>query len=161
MILVIKMKTLIFKITLFLFVVAACFPAFSQDRHHPSKERLQNIQNAKIAFITEKLNLTPEQSQKFWPIYNQLENEREALREKSRTLRNENLEAMTDAEIRTALDNRLKWRQSELNLDKQYLERFLRVISVRQLATLYRSEREFTRVLLKKFDSEHKSQGSH
>jgi Spy/CpxP family protein refolding chaperone len=155
------MKKLFLNITLLLFVMGISIPGFSQDRHHPSKERLQNIQNAKIAFLTEKLNLTPEQSQKFWPIYNQLETEREALREKSRSLRNENLDAMSEVEIRNALNSRLSWRQSELNLDKQYMDRFLRVISVRQLATLYRSEREFTRVLLKKFDSEHKSQGGH
>jgi Spy/CpxP family protein refolding chaperone len=154
------MKTLLFKITLVLFVMVAGLPAWAQDRHYPSKERLQNIQNAKIAYITEKLNLTPEQSQKFWPLYNQLETERNALREKSRDLRNVNLEAMSDAEIRTALNNRLSWRQSELDLDKQYMDKFLRVISVRQLATLYRSEREFMKVLLKKLDAEHADRGN-
>lgn len=137
-----------------MFGLAFSIPVFSQDRHYPSKERLQNIQNAKIAFLTEKLELTPEQSQKFWPVYNQLETEREALRDKGRAFRGENLEGMSDAEIKVALNNRFSYRQSELDLDKQYMDKFLRVISVRQLATLYRSEREFTKVLLKKLDAE-------
>jgi Spy/CpxP family protein refolding chaperone len=152
------MKKLNLVFTLLLLLSAGSFSLQAQNRHHElSKERLQNIQNAKIAFLTEKLSLTPEQSQKFWPIYNQLENERENLREKSRALRSENLEAMSDTEIRTALNNRLNWRQEEIDLDKRYMERFTRVISVRQLASLYRNEREFTKVLLRKLDSGHNS----
>ena len=154
------MKTLILNLTLLLFVLAGGLPALGQNRHEPSKERMQNIQNAKIAYITEKINLTPEQSQKFWPLYNQLENERNALREKSSDLRRVNLETISDADLRAALNNRLTWRQSELDLDKQYMDKFLRVISVRQLATLYRSEREFTKVLLKKMDAEHTARGN-
>ena len=153
------MKNLLLCITLLFLITGASIPGFSQDRHHPSKERIQNIQNAKIAFLTEKLDLTPEQSQRFWPIYNQLETEKEAYRQKWRSLRNENLDAMNDVEIRNALNTRLSWRQGELDLDKQYMDKFLRVISVRQLAILYRSEREFTRVLLKKLDAERSGHG--
>lgn len=155
------MKKIILKITLLLFTIAGSLPALAQqEQHHQSKERWQKIQNAKIAFITEKINLTPEQSQKFWPLYNQLEKERDLIREKSRALRSENLEGMSDSELRTALNSRLNWRQSELDLDKQYMDKFLRVISVRQLASLYRSEREFTKVLLKKMGSEHPDRGN-
>ncbi|GEO03512.1 hypothetical protein AAE02nite_11760 [Adhaeribacter aerolatus] len=153
------MKKLPLSFILLFLVISASTQGFSQDRHHPSKERLQNIQNAKIAFLTEKLELTPEQSQRFWPIYNQLETEREAYRNKWRSLRNENLDAMNDVEIRNALNTRLSWRQGELDLDKQYMDKFLRVISVRQLAMLYRSEREFTRVLLKKLDGDRSTTG--
>lgn len=154
------MKNLLLSITLLFFIIGAQVPGFSQDRHHPSKERLQNIQNAKIAYLTEKLDLTPEQSQKFWPIYNQLETEKESYREKWHSLRNENLDAMNDVEIRNALNTRLSWRQSELDLDKHYMDKFLRVISARQLAILYRSEREFTKVLLKKLDAERTARGN-
>jgi Spy/CpxP family protein refolding chaperone len=79
------MKKLTFIFTLLLFLTAGKGALQAQDHHShhspPSKERLQNIQNAKIAFITEKISLTPEQSQKFWPLYNQLETERNNLRE--------------------------------------------------------------------------------
>lgn len=154
------MKKLKLVFILLLFITLSSLTGQAQDRHSPpSKERLQNIQNAKIAYITEKISLTPEQSQKFWPIYNQLETERNALRDKSRSLRFENIDAMSDAEIRTALNSRINWRQEELDLDKQYMDKFTRVISVRQLAALYRSEREFTKVLLQKLDAGHSARG--
>jgi len=148
------MKNLKLVFILLLLLTLGGFSLQAQDRHSPpSKERLQNIQNAKIAFLTEKLNLTTEQSQRFWPIYNQLEADRNTLHQKSRALRMENIDAMSESDIRTALNNRFNWRQEELDLDKQYMEKFMRVISVRQLATLYRSERDFTKVLLKKLDA--------
>jgi len=147
------MKTFIVNITLLFFLLLGSQISQAQGRNPPSKERLQNIQNAKIAYLTEKVNLTPEQSQRFWPLYNQLETERNSLRERSKALRFENIESMSDAEIRTALNNRVNWRQDELDLDKLYMEKFQKVISVRQVATLYRAEREFTKVLLRKLDS--------
>ena len=35
----------------------------------------EKIQSLKIAFITQKLQLTPDEAQKFWPVYNQYDNE--------------------------------------------------------------------------------------
>lgn len=117
------------------------------------KERLEKIDNAKIAFITEKLSLSSEQAQRFWPIYNELNAKKSELRKKSRSFREENLSTMTDEQVRTGLENRLNYRQRELDLDKEYMDRYLRVISPKQLAQLYRSEREFTKLLLERLQT--------
>ncbi|MDQ4141679.1 MAG: hypothetical protein M3142_14310, partial [Bacteroidota bacterium] len=58
-------------------------------------------------------------------------------------------------QLREAINEMHAVRQNELNVEKKYTDKFLKVISVRQLATLYQSEREFTRVLLKKLDNQH------
>jgi Spy/CpxP family protein refolding chaperone len=36
-----------------------------------SKEKRAQLESFKIQFITKKLNLTPEEAEKFWPIYNE------------------------------------------------------------------------------------------
>ena len=42
----------------------------------PDEEtRAEKIQSLKIAFITQKLQLTPDEAQKFWPVYNQYDKE--------------------------------------------------------------------------------------
>ena len=43
----------------------------------------ERIKAQKIAFITEKLSLTSEEAQEFWPIYNEIEAKKETLRKKS------------------------------------------------------------------------------
>ena len=37
--------------------------------------RAEKIQSLKIAFITQKLQLTTDEAEKFWPVYNQYDNE--------------------------------------------------------------------------------------
>ena len=37
------------------------------------ENKKENIEAQKVAFITSKLNLTTEESQKFWPVYNEYE----------------------------------------------------------------------------------------
>jgi len=157
------------KIFVFYLLLLCCLPgldlkAQNRGEHSPEQqqarqERLQKIQNAKIAYLTERLNLEPEQAQLFWPVYNQYEKEKNELRHKSRVFRDENLEAMSEEEIRAGLNKRLEIKQREVSLEKQYMSSFLKVINSRQLAILYRSEREFTQMLLKKLDTK-RSQGA-
>ncbi len=118
------------------------------------QERMGKIKSAKIAFITDKLQLSPEQAQKFWPLYNEYEAERRKARTRPKLTKETNLAALSDQQLRESINEMHAVRQNELNVEKQYVDKFLKVISVRQLATLYRSEREFTRVLLKKLDNQ-------
>ena len=48
--------------------------AFSAQAQ-PGK-RMERIHAIKVAYLTDKLQLTSEQSEKFWPIYNRYEEER-------------------------------------------------------------------------------------
>ena len=124
----------------------------NEPKDNVRKERMEKIENAKIAFLTEKLQLNTEQSQKFWPIYNQYQRDRRKARSRAWIMKESNLEAKTDQQIREGINEMHTIRQNELNVEKQYVDKFLKVISVKQLATLYRSEKEFTHVLLKKLD---------
>jgi len=151
------------KVLVFCLLIVCCLPGLdlkaqnrrelTPEQQQTRQERMQKIQNAKIAYLTEKLNLEPAQAQKFWPVYNQYEREKDALRHKSRVFRDENIEAMSEQELKEGLNKRLEIKQSEITLEKHYMDNFLKVINSRQLAILYRSEREFTQVLLKKLDA--------
>ena len=43
----------------------------------PVKERMESM---KIGFLTDRLNLTPEEAKEFWPVYNKYSDELEVLR---------------------------------------------------------------------------------
>lgn len=57
--------------------------AHNQDKNHekhaPSKQNHnakmshEKIKSLKVAFLTDKLSLTPEEAEKFWPVYNSCE----------------------------------------------------------------------------------------
>lgn len=127
----------------------------AEAQHQPNrKERHEKIDAAKTAFMTDKMNLNTEQSQKFWPLYNEYDAKRQQIRRKSRTLKEDNLEALSDAELKESINTMLEGRQQELNLEKEYLEKFQKVISVRQVAAMYKAEKEFMKVLLKKLNDD-------
>ncbi len=109
-----------------------------------SKE--DRIKAIKIAFITEELALTPEQSKGFWPIYNELQEKLKKQRggEKGRP----DFDAMSDAELETWLNNHLKAEEERVALSRIYVEKFKKVITVRQIVKLKKAEHDFKRQLL-------------
>jgi len=120
----------------------------------PRKDRHEKIDAAKTAYLADKMNLTPDQAQKFWPLYNEFDAKRQEFRKKGRRLKEDNLDNYSEAQLREAMNNMMEARQQELNLEKEYLEKFQKVISLRQVATMYKAEKEFMKVLLNKLNDD-------
>jgi len=123
----------------------------AQDEElEPSKrERLEAL---KVAYLTEKLSLTPEEAQQFWPLYNELENKMRDIRKQLRGNRSEakqNFDQLSDADVAKAIDRELALEQQELDLKKQYNERFKKILPIKKVAKLYAAEHGFRKELLK------------
>ena len=116
-------------------------------------QRLGQLENAKIAFITNRLSLTQDQAQKFWPLYNVFSDRRRELNRNGRLLRRDITEGMTDQQLRESLTQSFNTRQQELNLEKDYFEKFQKVISLRQVVQLFQAERDFTKEVIKRVAS--------
>ena len=106
----------------------------AQDTRQDIKEgRSEKIQSLKIAFITQKLELTADEAQKFWPVYNRYETEiRQAYKD-------------SKAGDGDAIDNEEK----VLNVKKKYRIEFIKVIGPPKTNILFNSEREFRGVLMR------------
>ena len=113
-------------------------------------ERLGQLENAKIAFITNRVSLTQDQAQKFWPLYNEFSDRRRELNRSGRMARREITEGMTDQQLRDNFAQSFNTRQQELNLEKEYFDKFQKVISLRQVAQLFQAERDFTKEVIKR-----------
>ena len=113
-------------------------------------QRLAQIENAKIAFITNRVTLTQDQAQKFWPLYNEFSTRRRELNRNGRQLRRDVTDGKSDQQIRENFTQAFAMRQQELNLEKEYFEKFQKVISLRQVAQLFHAERDFTREVIRR-----------
>ena len=123
--------------------------AWAQDGGRKG-DRLGQLENAKIAFITNRVSLTQEQAQKFWPVYNEFSTKRRELNKSARLLRRDITESMSDAQIRDNITQSFALRQQELTLEKDYFDKFQKFISLRQVAQLLNAERDFTREVIKR-----------
>ncbi|MGI4863393.1 MAG: hypothetical protein ACRYFZ_05675 [Janthinobacterium lividum] len=113
--------------------------------------RLNQLDNARIAFITARLTLTQDQAQRFWPVYNEFVAKRRELNRSARQLRQATSNpALTDAQLRDSFNQDFGIRQQQLTLEKDYFERAQKVLSLRQLAQLYQAERDFTKEVLQR-----------
>lgn len=127
--------------------------SISNAQSTQSREKMESI---KIAYITEKLTLTEKQSQTFWPIYNSYQKERRALRPYSKDknekpeANKENLEQKTDAEINALILSRFEAEEKMLALQKTYFEKYKTVLSMQQIAKLYKAERDFRKEVLER-----------
>ncbi|MDB2630379.1 hypothetical protein N9Y36_01570 [Ulvibacter sp.] len=121
----------------------------AQDR------KFEEIKAHKTAFITEQVNLTSTQAEKFWPIYNKHEQEVIALRktqlEGFKTLRNKNVDDLSEAKAKAML---LKHGQVKAQLTKkmvQLISLLEGVITPQQTIKLLMAEEGFKKRLLKRF----------
>ena len=119
----------------------------------PAGEKREQIESMKIAFLTRKLDLSSEEAQKFWPVYNQYQDEidknRDAHRKEMKDVRDE-FDSLSDKDVEKIVDSELAFRQSELDIMKKYNGQFKSVIPIKKVAKLYRAEEDFKRELLKK-----------
>ncbi|WP_255593838.1 hypothetical protein [Pontibacter sp. HSC-14F20] len=148
------MKRLPFILFLFCAFTFGSTAAMAQSGRSQDK----NVEAAKVAFLTDKMGLTAEQSQKFWPLYNEYEAKRRELVRSYRSGYRQDVDELSDQEAKARLDGMFNTREKELELEKEYVSRYQRVISSNQVIKLYRSEREFTKLLLKKLEANNRAQ---
>ncbi len=129
---------------------------FSLSVHAQNKnsERDERIKSLKIAFITENLNLSPSESEKFWPVYNQFETAEDQLRSKYHPTKP--VEEMTDAEALAFLDGRIKADEQLWKLNKKYISDLKDILSPKQIAALVNIEREFKKKMLRSIQENRK-----
>ena len=132
-------------LSLFLMMVALAVQAQPIDPDNPLPGRLEAM---KVAFITEKLRLSPEQSQQFWPVYNQYQDRRQELRQEGRPDRS--LESMSEAELKNQILQSFAVEEKIIQLKRDYFVRFQEVITIRQIALLNQAEQEFNKQVVER-----------
>lgn len=109
----------------------------------------QKIESARIALISNRLGLTPEQAERFWPIYREFNMKRSEVANQFRDSRNQMGVAENDPKRQQELiEMGLQFKQKELDLEKDYSGRILNVISAQQFLNLRNAEKEFQRMIL-------------
>ncbi len=113
----------------------------------------QKIENAKIAIISERLNLTPEQAQQFWPLYNEFLDKRRAFQQDYNDARAKiDIDKASEKERKELIDYGMKLKERSLTLEKQYSDRMLTIISAKQIMELRQAEDDFKKMLLRQIE---------
>jgi hypothetical protein len=136
-----KIYTLFILIALSLF----CYPPVSQAQQGSSDNEIKDrIRAAEIAYLSQKLDLTPDEAQKFWPLYNQYTKEVEILIAERRKKNK-----MPQTSTQPADDKELGYERRMLDIKTHYSQEFQKVLPPAKAGVVFRSEREFRNQLIR------------
>ena len=114
----------------------------------------QKMMSEKIAFLTMEIGITPEEAQEFWPVYNQVNKERdEAMHNVFRSFKalEEAVSAgKSEKELDKLLENYLDAIKEQGEVEKDAYDCYAKVLSVEKLAKLYIGEEKFRRQHIRK-----------
>lgn len=120
-------------------------------QHRPDHEKIKAL---KVAFITERLNLTSGEAQAFWPIYNAHEKQMESFREKERSQiydKLSDMESFSDKEVADLLEQYVALEEEKQKTNARFLKEIRKVISAKKTFVLLKTEIGFKRRLLKQY----------
>ncbi len=122
------------------------------DKAEKRKVRKEKVRAMKKSFIKKELSLTAAQETVFWPIYDEHEIQREALRKKHRETRKKykgkSPEELTDVEAEDILDSEMAFREKQLALEKAYGIKLKNALPIKKALMLRKAERKFKKQLL-------------
>lgn len=138
------------KILLILFLIISSWSTFSQN-----SEKREKIKALKVAFITERLDLTQSEAQKFWPIYNAYENKKDEQRRLGYEKRKQISEDMTEIQAREMLKDFISFERERENLRTNFVENLLKVMPAKKIIQLKLADDEFNRKMLYEYKKRH------
>ncbi|WP_430900980.1 MULTISPECIES: hypothetical protein [unclassified Paraflavitalea] len=114
-------------------LILVCFLGLNFiSKAQDDKKENSRIEALKIAFITRKLNLSPEEAQKFWPVYNRYTDEMRQIRQDLKDNKDE-----------------LAKEEKILNIRKKFNGEFGKALNTDKVNEFFKAEREFNNLLQK------------
>jgi hypothetical protein len=141
-------KILSMKREVLILIVLAVFPLIQVNAQNPNLEKLNAY---KIAFFTRRMNLTSQEAEKFWPVYNEFQDKRNVIQTERQTLNrniNQNELNMTEKELIESGDKHVALQVQEAALALEYHKKFKEILAPAKVIRLYQAENQYRLLLL-------------
>jgi Spy/CpxP family protein refolding chaperone len=140
---------------IFLLIFIAFLSSFS-SKAQIKRGSFEKIRSFKIAYLTDELNLTENEAQKFWPIYNKYDKkmmqlhreERFSIRKK--ILSNGGIDSLSEKRSKEIFDRIQAINKQKNEIRTSFHDKVSKILSFKKILTLEISEHEFNRKLMGK-----------
>lgn len=126
--------------------------ANAQENQSKSNKE-QEIKSQKIAFFTDKIGLTPEEAQVFWPIYNDYWDKKNKIiadRKEKMTYFADHSQNMSNGQMIKYADQYILYETELAELLEEYHKKFKTILPIDKVMKIYLADYEFKTYLLKK-----------
>jgi hypothetical protein len=136
------------KKTGWLLLIMSVLIGFRLNAQNPNMERLNNY---KIGFFTKKLNLTSSEAEKFWPVYNEYQKQKNDIQlEKILLIRNfnQNESTLSDKQISEIGDKLIAAISKESDLAVTFHDKLKEVLPPAKVIKYYQAENQYKAQLI-------------
>lgn len=153
------------KKSIFFLIIAISIALNINAQHKANPDcKLDNekIRAEKVAFLTSEIDLSVAEAQKFWPIYNQMNEELDKLFTEERDINYNikmNKSSLSDKEISEKLDRLIRIKIERVKIEETYHKKFCEVLPISKVASLYEGDRQFRKHLLQKYKNHPQGKG--
>tara|TARA_B100000524_G_scaffold308290_2_gene184046 strand:+ start:6834 stop:7304 length:471 start_codon:yes stop_codon:yes gene_type:complete len=120
-------------------------------KKNEKKQRTARIEQAKVAFISKKLELSTEEAEAFWPIYNEMQAEikahRKSMKADLKALKTDSLN-QNDRSYQNALNSRHDGAIKGLDIKKEYSQKIGELLGYKKVFELGDAEIAFKKQLM-------------
>ncbi|MBP3668168.1 MAG: hypothetical protein J6J26_01145 [Bacteroides sp.] len=130
-----------------LFTFLMCLPLSAQKKGKYTKEEFRA---KKQAYMTEKAGLTEEEAENFFPLYFELQNKKKESNKAIWKKASKGMKQETpESEYKEIIDDFFESQQQNLDMEKEYIEKYRKVLSDKKIYMIYWAEIKFNRNMLK------------
>ena len=125
---------------------------FTNMRLHAQNPNLEKFSTYKIGFFTKKMNLTSQEAEKFWPVYNDFQKQKNLIqRDKIMLIRdfNQNESALNDSQLTEMGDRLIKNISDETSLAVAFHKKIRELLPPAKVLKYYQAENQYKIQLLR------------
>jgi len=138
-------------IGVFSFIVLIGSGLNAQEGRPGFEKYLEKFKSEKVSFLTEKLDLTVEEAQKFWPLYNEYQDKRDVIIRSQRMDRHgRGTQERTSKELEAMVDQKVEQEVELAELKLEFHKKVKKAIPIEKVVKLYRAEKDFMNYMLGK-----------
>ena len=131
---------------IFILILSMSLNIFSQDN-----DRRERIKALKVAYLTEQLELTKIEAEKFWPIYNAFEKEEDMQRRLGREKRKNLSDDITESEAKSMLNDMIAYESERQKQKVDFIENLIKILPAKKIIKLKVAEDEFNKKMFDEY----------
>jgi len=123
---------------------------FAQQERDEIELMLAQIRTNRQAIVTENLALTAEESEAFWPLYRQFQNDRALMVDRTMKMLTEfrdNFDVLSEEQAKALVDEYFKIQKEELRLNEKYLREFRKILSQKKTLRYFQIENKLDAII--------------
>lgn len=129
----------------FLLAICAVIPSFAQHKNKDNHAMRKEVQEFKLKFLAQEMELKDDQQKKFFELYTQMSQERRKLFQDTKALEKKLSDSAnaTDAEYEAVTKSITTSKEKDAEIEKKYDEKFSQFLSPRQIFKMKAAEEKF------------------